>query len=81
MGSTSTPASGGTNSGGPPILVAGAVWLTDPASGTLYALDPANGQTRFVRQLGTMQHFTTPGAAGSLILVVAGGKVVALQPR
>ena len=66
---------------GPPIVVAGAVWLTDPASGTLYALDPANGQVRFQRQLGAMQHFVTPAAAGTEILMAAGGKVIALQPR
>ena len=80
-GSMKTLWHGPRSASGPPILVAGGVWLTDPASGTLYALDPANGQTRFVRQLGAMQHFTTPGAAGSLIVVVAGGKVIALQPR
>jgi outer membrane protein assembly factor BamB len=72
---------GPRSASGPPILVAGAVWLTDPATGTLYALDPANGQTRFQRQLGAMQHFTTPGAAGTEILVVAGGHAIALQPR
>ncbi|HTH71571.1 MAG TPA: PQQ-binding-like beta-propeller repeat protein [Candidatus Saccharimonadales bacterium] len=72
---------GPRSASGPPILVAGAVWLTDPATGTLYALDPANGQTRFQRQLGAMQHFTTPGAAGTEILVVAGGHAIALQTR
>jgi outer membrane protein assembly factor BamB len=66
---------------GPPIVVAGAVWLTDPASGTLYALDLASGQPRVQRQLGPMQHFTTPGAAGTEILVAAGGTVIALQPH
>jgi outer membrane protein assembly factor BamB len=72
---------GPRSASGPPILVAGAAWLTDPGTGTLYALDLATGQTRFQRQLGAMQHFTTPGAAGTEILVVAGGKVIALQPR
>ena len=66
---------------GPPILVAGAAWLVDPGSGTLYALDLGSGQVRFQRQLGVMQHFVTPGAAGTLILMAAGGKVIALQPR
>jgi len=66
---------------GPPILVAGAVWLVDPGSGTLWALDLGSGQVRFQRQLGAMQHFVTPGAAGTEILMAAGGKVIALQPR
>ncbi len=66
---------------GPAILVAGAAWLTDPASGTLYALDLASGEPRFQRQVGAMQHFTTPAAAGTEILVAAGGRVIALQPR
>ena len=77
-----TPLWRGPRSGpGPPILVAGAVWLVDPASGTLYALDLHTGQPRFQRQLGAMQHFTTPGAAGTEILVVAGGHAIAFQTR
>ena len=63
-----------------PILVAGALWLVDP-NGTLYALDPANGQPRFQRQVGAMTRFTTPAAAGTEILIAASGKVTAFQLR
>lgn len=66
---------------GPPILAGGAVWATDWNSGTLYALDPANGATRVQRSVGAMQHFTTPAAYGDLILVAAGGRLQALRMR
>ncbi|MBU6422585.1 MAG: PQQ-binding-like beta-propeller repeat protein [Chloroflexi bacterium] len=66
---------------GPPIVAGGAVWVTDAGSGTLYALDPASGQVKARESLGTMQHFTTPAAYGHLILVAAGGRLVALEMR
>lgn len=66
---------------GPPIVAAGAVWLTDPSAGVLYALDIGSGQMRYQQTLGAMQHFTTPAAFGDLILVAAGGRVVALRVR
>ncbi len=64
---------------GPPIVAGGAVWVADIGSGTLYALDPATGRAKISRSLGTMQHFTTPAAYGDLILVAAGGRLVALR--
>lgn len=66
---------------GPPIVAGGAVWATDPGAGVLYAVDLTNGSTRFQRDLGAMQHFTTPTAYGDLILVAAGGRLVALRMR
>jgi outer membrane protein assembly factor BamB len=64
---------------GPPIVAGGAVWATAPGSGTLYALDLASGAVRVQRNVGTMQHFTTPTTYGDLILVAAGGRLVALR--
>jgi outer membrane protein assembly factor BamB len=66
---------------GPPIVAAGALWVTDPSTGALFALDLSSGQVRFERSLGAMQHFTTPTAFRDLILVAAGGRVVALRVR
>jgi outer membrane protein assembly factor BamB len=64
---------------GPPIVAAGALWITDPNTGVLFALDLSSGQVRFQRSLGAMQHFTTPTAFRDLILVAAGSRVVALR--
>ena len=80
-GSTKTLWRGPRSATGSPILVSGALWVADPGSGTIYALDLGSGQVRFERQLGAMQHFITPGAFGTEILIAAGGKLVALQPR
>ncbi len=66
---------------GPPIVSGGAVWVTDYDSGTLYALDLATGATRVQRSIGAMQHFTTPTAFLDEILVVGGGRLVALRLR
>lgn len=66
---------------GPPIVAGGAVWVTDYNAGILYALDRASGQPRVQRTVGPMQHFTTPTAYGDLVLVVGGGRLVALRMR
>lgn len=66
---------------GPPIVAGGAAWVTDYNSGTLYALDLATGATRLERTLGPMQHFTTPTAFLDEILIVAGGRLIALRMR
>lgn len=66
---------------GPPIVAGGAVWVTNYNGGVLYALDPASGAVRAQQTLGAMQHFTTPTAFGDLILVAAGGRLVALRMR
>ena len=72
---------GPSGANGPPIVAGGAVWVCDYNAGVLYALDPAAGQARFQRAVGAMQHFTTPTAAGDLLLVAAGGRLVALRVR
>ncbi|MDE3102083.1 MAG: PQQ-binding-like beta-propeller repeat protein [Chloroflexota bacterium] len=66
---------------GPAIVAGGAVWVADTGSGVLYALDPGSGQVRIRQSVGMMQHFTTPTAYGGLVLVAAGGRVVALAMR
>jgi DNA-binding beta-propeller fold protein YncE len=64
---------------GPPIVAGGALWVNDIGAGTLYMLDAASGQTRVRLQLGAMQHFTTLAAYGDEVLVVAGGKLIAVR--
>ncbi len=61
-----------------PIVSAGAVWAIEPASGTLYALDPSNGGVLFRIGLGSARHFSTPAATDGFIVVPAGQKVVAI---
>lgn len=64
---------------GPPIVAGGAVWVPDPAAGAIYALDLADGRVRAQRSIGAMPRFTTPTAFDDLILVAAGGRLVALR--
>jgi len=46
-----------------PIVAAGAVWAIEPSTGTLYALDPAQGRNvLFKTSLGAANQFSTPAA-------------------
>ena len=64
---------------GSPIVSAGAVWAIEPASGTLYALNPGDGHALFSAGLGGAMHFSTPAATDGFIVVPAGQKVVAVS--
>lgn len=64
---------------GSPIISAGAIWAIEPASATLYALDPAQGRNvRYKTSLGGAEHFSTPAATDGFIVAPAGRAVVAL---
>lgn len=63
---------------GSPILAAGAVWAIEPASATLYALDPSDGNVLFTHHLGAAHHFTTPAATDGFVIAPAGRSVVAV---
>ncbi len=62
---------------GPPIVAAGMVWSVDWHNGTLFALDPATGATRFSTNLGSVDHFISPSAAGGRLFAGAGDRVSA----
>ena len=62
---------------GPPIVAAGMVWSVDWHNGTLFALDPATGATRFSANLGSVDHFISPSAAGGRLFAGAGDRVSA----
>jgi polyvinyl alcohol dehydrogenase (cytochrome) len=49
--------------GGSPVVGGGAVWMTDTAAGTLYALDPATGVVRQSIVVGEVPHFASPTLA------------------
>jgi hypothetical protein len=61
---------------GPPIVAGGAVWSVDQ-DGRLVGVDPASGAIRFDQNIGAVTHFTTPTAAGGLLLVAATTHIVA----
>jgi outer membrane protein assembly factor BamB len=66
---------------GPPIVAAGAVWVLD-GDGTLNALDPASGQSRFsTRVAAPVSRFISPAAAGGRLVVPAGTRVSAFTLR
>jgi len=60
---------------GPPIVVGGAVWVLDTASGNLYALNATSGQTIFRRQVGETVRFATPSYGDGQVFVAAGRRV------
>jgi outer membrane protein assembly factor BamB len=57
------------NAVGPPIFAGGLVWVASWTSGTLYGLDPANGEVAFEEALGGFEHFATPSAGGGRLFV------------
>lgn len=59
------------------ILSGGAVWTVDLDGGTLYALDPRTGATRFRADVGNPAQFTSPAAGGGSIFVGGGSQLVA----
>ena len=62
---------------GSPIVAAGMVWSVDWHNGTLFALDPVSGATRFSANLGSVDHFVSPSAAGGRLFAGAGDRVIA----
>ena len=69
-----------SQSSGPPIVAGGLVW-TESQSGTLYGVDPANGNQ--VSELpgagGTANHFPTPSAADGLLMAASATQVIAYR--
>lgn len=64
---------------GSPIVSAGAVWAIEPASATLFALDPSTGRVVYRLGLRSAMHFSTPAATDGFIVAPAGRNVVALS--
>jgi polyvinyl alcohol dehydrogenase (cytochrome) len=64
---------------GSPIVAAGAVWAIEPASGTLFALDIADGRTLYKTSLGGAMQFSTPAATEGFVVAPAGRSVVAVS--
>jgi outer membrane protein assembly factor BamB len=61
---------GPASAAGSPVAGGGAVWVADWDAGTLYQLNPANGQVR--RQIGLgspLPHFASPTLSGPLVLI------------
>jgi outer membrane protein assembly factor BamB len=77
---TFAPASGWTVNGGaigPPIIAGGLVWSSNWNDGMLRGLNPATGSTSFSSDLGTVDHFASPSAAGGRLFVAGGNRVTA----
>ena len=65
---------------GSPIVSAGAVWAVEPGSGTLYALDPADGRILYTTRLASAaMHFATPAATDGFVVVAAGRTVYSVS--
>jgi outer membrane protein assembly factor BamB len=54
---------------GSPVVGGGRVWSLDPDSGTLYALNPANGSVVNSVSVGVTSRFATPAIYGARIFV------------
>ena len=64
-----------TGAGGPPIVAGGLIW-TISQSGTLFGLNPANGQALEEFTLGAeANHFPTPAAGDGLLLAASSNAV------
>ena len=63
---------------GGPILAFGALWVIDTGSGTLVALDPADGHRLYSYNGGNAMHFVTPAAAGNHVYAALDRKLVAV---
>ncbi len=63
---------------GAPIVADGKIWSIDFNSGTLYVLNPANGQTLFTVSLGGVPHFASVASALGLLLIGTNSGVTAL---
>jgi outer membrane protein assembly factor BamB len=63
---------------GSPIAAAGVVWAIEPASATLFALDPSNGGVLYSTSLPGAEHFSTPAATEGFVVAPAGRAIVAV---
>ncbi|MCW2938700.1 MAG: hypothetical protein JWN00_1685 [Actinomycetia bacterium] len=63
---------------GSPVVGGGAVWVTDWASGRLYALDQGTGKVLQRLTVGDLPHFASPTLSGDLALVGTMTGVVAV---
>ena len=64
---------------GSPILAAGAVWVVEPSTATLFALDPGTGKSLYTTRLDGATRFGTPAATDGFVVAPAGRKVVAVS--
>jgi hypothetical protein len=62
---------------GPPVLAGGLVWSTAWTGSLLYGLQPGTGAVKFSADLGSFDHFATPGAGGGRLFVAGGNRVTA----
>src|SRR5438105_15304148 len=62
---------------GSAIVAAGAVWVIDVDTSTLYALNPASGAVLYRLGLDASQHFSTAVATEGYVVGPSGRKVVA----
>jgi outer membrane protein assembly factor BamB len=61
---------GPASANGSVVLGGGAVWITDPGGGNLYALDPATGAVRGQAAVGSeLPHFASVSLAGNYAFV------------
>ena len=58
-----------TSARGSPVVGGGRVWALDPDTGTLYALNPTNGNTVNSVNVGTTSTFATPAIYGARIFI------------
>ncbi|MGD0454359.1 MAG: Ig-like domain repeat protein [Solirubrobacteraceae bacterium] len=67
------------NAVGPPIFAGGLVWVAsyEGKPGYLYGLDPSTGAVKFESNLGSFEHFSTPGAGDGRLFAANGNKVTA----
>lgn len=63
---------------GPPIVADGLVWSINHASGRLYGMDPATGNTVVVLHIGAVaNHFPTPSVSDGMLFAPSTTKVYA----
>jgi polyvinyl alcohol dehydrogenase (cytochrome) len=61
---------------GSPIVAAGVVWAIDVDTSKLYALDLISGSVRYMANLGSAKHFSTPAATEGYVVAPAGSDVI-----
>lgn len=67
------------NANGSPTVGGGAVWVVNYTNGTLFALDPANGNTRAQLSIGAVPHFASPTLSGNHAYIGTTTGVVAVS--
>jgi len=72
-----TPSTGSPN--GPPIVAGGLVWALDWSSGSLYGMNPVNGDVVVQRATDSLEHFATPGVGDKTLFVPTAAGVEAFD--